>query len=84
MTFASAFAKPIKICALFLFDKPIKCFALLFTFCFYVYFSRSFENRSIFVSLNLVASFQSLNLATAPIHLFAPFLIGQSNSLGFG
>ena len=44
--FASAFAKPMKIRAcLFLFDKPIKCF--FFTFCFYVYFSRSYESRSI-------------------------------------
>ena len=32
--FASTFAEPMKICAcLFLFDKPIKCFAFLFTFC---------------------------------------------------
>ena len=46
--FASAFAMPMNICArLFLFDKPIKCFAFLFTFCFYVYFSRSYESRSI-------------------------------------
>ena len=45
--FASALAKPMKIRArLFLFDKPIKCFAFLFTFCFYVYFSRSYESRS--------------------------------------
>ena len=37
----SAFAKPMKIRArLFLFDKPIKCFVFLFTFCFDVYFSR--------------------------------------------
>ena len=35
--FASAFAKPMKIRArLFLFGKPIKCFALLFTPCFKV------------------------------------------------
>ena len=41
--FASAFAKPMKIRArLFLFDKPTKCFAFLFTFCFYVYFSISY------------------------------------------
>ena len=46
--FASAFAKPMTIRArLFLFDKPIKCFAFLFTFCFCVYFSRSYESRSI-------------------------------------
>ena len=46
--FASAFAKPMKILArLCLFDKPIKCFAFLFTFCFYVYFSRLYESRSI-------------------------------------
>ena len=45
--FASAFAKPMKIRGrLFLFDKPIKRFAFLFTFCFYVYFSRSYESRS--------------------------------------
>ena len=30
----------------FLFDKPMKCFAFLFTFCFQVYFSRSYESRS--------------------------------------
>ena len=35
--FASVFAKPMKIRArLFLFDKPIKCFAFLFALCFYV------------------------------------------------
>ena len=46
--FAPAFAKPMKIRArLFLFDKPIKCFAFLFMFCFYVCFSRSYESRSI-------------------------------------
>ena len=45
--FAYAFAKPMKIRArLFLFDKRIKCFAFLFTFCFYVYFSRSYESHS--------------------------------------
>ena len=43
---ASAFARPMKIRArLFLFYKAIKCFAFLFTFCFHVYFSRSFESR---------------------------------------
>ena len=48
MLFASAFVKPMKIRArLFLFDKPIKSFAFLFTFCFYVYFSRSYDRRSI-------------------------------------
>ena len=31
---------------LFLFDKPIECFAFLFTLCFYVYFSISYESRS--------------------------------------
>ena len=37
--FASAFSKPMKIHArLFLLGKPIKCFAFLVTFCFYVYF----------------------------------------------
>ena len=47
--FASVFAKPMKIRArVLLFDKPIKCFAFSFTFCFYVYFSRSYESRSIF------------------------------------
>ena len=46
--FAFAFAKPMKIRArLFLFDKPIKCFAFLFIFCFCVYFSKSYERRSI-------------------------------------
>ena len=46
--FAPAFAKLMKIRArLFLFDKPIKRFAFLFTFCFYAYFSRSYESRSI-------------------------------------
>ena len=45
--FASEFAKPMKIRAhLFLFDKPIKCFAILFTSYFYVYFSKSRESRS--------------------------------------
>ena len=44
--FASAFTKPVKI-RFFLFDKPIKCFAFLFTFRFYVCFSRSYESRSI-------------------------------------
>ena len=45
--FAPAFAKPMKIRArLFLFNKPIKCLAFLFTFCFYVYFSRSYESHS--------------------------------------
>ena len=45
--FLSDFAKPMKIRArLFLFDKPIKCFAFLFTFCFHVYFSKSHESRS--------------------------------------
>ena len=45
--FASAFAKPMKIRArLFLFDKPINCSAFLFTFCFHVYFSRSYESCS--------------------------------------
>ena len=38
MFFASVFAKPM---------KPIKCVAFLFTFCFYVYFARSYESRSI-------------------------------------
>ena len=46
--FASAFARPRKIRArLFLFNKPIKCFTFLFTFCFHVYFSTSYESRSI-------------------------------------
>ena len=46
--FASALAKPMKICVrLFLFDKPIKCSAFLFTFCFHFHFSRSWENHSI-------------------------------------
>ena len=45
--FASAFAKPMKIRArLFLFDKPINCSAFLFTFCFHVSFSRSYESCS--------------------------------------
>ena len=45
--FAFAFAKPMKIRAcLFLLDKPIKSFASLFSFCFCVYFSRSYESRS--------------------------------------
>ena len=45
--FASAFAKPMKICArLFLFDKPIKCYAFLLTSSFYIYFSRSHESCS--------------------------------------
>ena len=36
--FASAFANPIKIRArLFLFDKPIKCLAFLFTFFFFTF-----------------------------------------------
>ena len=44
--FAFAFAKLLKIRArLFLFDKPIKCIAFLFSFCFCVYFSRSYESR---------------------------------------
>ena len=48
MLFGSAFAKPMKIRAhLFLFDKPIKCFAFLFKFCFYAYFSGSSKSRSI-------------------------------------
>ena len=48
--FASVFAKPMKIRArLFLFDKPIKCFAFLFTFCFSVYFSRSYEGRYLLI-----------------------------------
>ena len=47
MLFASAFAKPMKIQAhLFLFNKLIKCFAFLFMFCFYVYFSSSYESCS--------------------------------------
>ena len=44
------FAKPMKICArLFLFYKPIKSkfFAFLFVFCFYVYFSRSYESGTV-------------------------------------
>ena len=46
--FASAFAKPMTIRArLLLFDKPIKCLAFLFTLCFYVYFSGSYESGSI-------------------------------------
>ena len=47
--FAFAFAKPIKIrTRLFLFDRPNKCFAfLLFSFCFNVCFSRSYERRCI-------------------------------------
>ena len=46
--FAFAFLRPMKIRAcLFLFDKPIKCFTFLFTFCFHVCFSRSYESRSI-------------------------------------
>ena len=46
--FASAFARPMKIHGRFvyLFDKPIKCFAFLFMFYFYVYFSRSCESGS--------------------------------------
>ena len=36
--FAAAFTKPMKIRGLlFLFDKPIKCFAFLFRFCVYVF-----------------------------------------------
>ena len=27
----------------YLFDKPMKCFAFLFAYCFYVYFLRSYE-----------------------------------------
>ena len=47
MLFASSFAKSMKIRApLFLFNKPMKRFAFLFTFCFDVYFSRSYESRS--------------------------------------
>ena len=53
--FASAFAKGMKLRArLFLFDKPIKCFAFLFTFCFYIYFSWSYESRSIAECCDLV------------------------------
>ena len=60
--FASAFAMPMNICArLFLFDKPIKCFAFLFTFCFYVYFSRSYESR-----LSLDTSCMVINLLDIP------------------
>ena len=45
--FVFAFAKPMKIRApLFLFDKPINRFAFLFSFCFYVYFSTSYERCS--------------------------------------
>ena len=45
--FTSASAKPMKIRAhLFLFDKPMKCFAFLFTLCFKFSFSRSYESRS--------------------------------------
>ena len=45
--FVSTFAKPMKIRPrLLLFDKPIKCFAFLFTFCFYVYFSKSYKSHS--------------------------------------
>ena len=51
--FASAFAKPMKIRArLFLFNKPIKCFTFLFAFCFYVYFSRSYESHSIYLEFS--------------------------------
>ena len=53
MTYASAFAKPMEIRALlFLFSKPIKYFAFLFTFCFHVYFSRSYESCSNKLSLH--------------------------------
>ena len=46
--FASAFAKPMKSrCRLFSSNKPIKCVAFLLTFCFYVYFSKSYKSRSI-------------------------------------
>ena len=63
--FASAFAKPMTIRArLFLFDKPIKCFAFLFTFCFCVYFSRSYESRSIARAPH--PSSPSLNPSTCP------------------
>ena len=59
--FASVFAKTMKIRArLFLFDKPINCFAFLFTFCFYVYFSRSYESRNLGdKSLRLVPQIQT-------------------------
>ena len=60
--FASAFAKPMKIRS-FSLDKPIKCFAFLFTFCFYVYFSRTCESRS--------NSAQSRALASTLTQLFS-------------
>ena len=48
--FASAFTKPVKI-RFFLFDKPIKCFAFLFTFRFYVVFQGHMKVALSFVFL---------------------------------
>ena len=71
---ASAFAKPMKIRArLFLFDKPIKCFAVLFTFCFYVYFSRSYESRSnIFLYCNIFVIIPRRSALKGRVHI--PFI----------